>query len=277
MIAHRSLFIVCILIALLPLRARGGCREEIAEVDVKLASEALDENARNAVGQFRDQAASLCERGHEATALQALGIIRTMLSQVEPDRSAGSKASSHAMQPEPAIRAEPEPVQSDARRTFPNRWDKLSQVDYCQWLTADELAGELTFHVPLECRKTPSGFRYELVDPGGDRPVAFMLIVEVHPGQESVRSAESGLSEGFAKRFFTPFDAGTPDLNVYVSTKGYYLYAFPAGGLTLWRLEYLEESPERDKYYSPSPGRSGNADLGPRFIEMLVDKYGNRL
>jgi hypothetical protein len=83
--------------------------------------------------------------------------------------------------------------------------------------------------------------------------------------------------EGFAKRLFTPFDAGTSELNVCVANKGHYLYAFPAGGLTLWRLEYIKDSPERDKYFSPSLGRSGSADLGPRFIEILVDKYDDRL
>lgn len=264
-----AMLVVAAFVILLPRFVQAECMQQLATVDEQLASTSLDANLRNAVQQFRDHAASLCAEGHEASATQTLGMVGMMLTQAQ---SATAEPVAESL-----VRKEPKSAESPARADFPNRWDKLSQVDYCDWLTPDELARQLTLHAPLECRRTDNGFRYELPRDGDDWPVAFFLLIEVHPGQESVRKAEAGVSEGFAKRLFTPFDPGTAELNVYVSNKGHYLYAFPAGGLTLWRLEYIKASPERDKYYSPSPGRSGNADLGPRFIEILVDKYRDKL
>lgn len=252
--------------------ASAACKDELAKVDAELQSINADPGAIELLAQFRDQAATLCADGRDQDALQMLSIVSMGLAQVEGDARVAAEQAEPAAPPE-----RPVPAAPAAAPDFPNRWDKLSQVDFCAWLTAEELGQAMTWHAPLTCRRTDHGFRYELPHEGDDWPVAFMLIVEVHPSQDTVRRAEINTSEGFSKRLFTPFDPGTPELHVYVSNKGHYLYAFPAGGLTLWRLEYLPASPRRDRYYSPSPGRSGNADLGPRFLELLVDKYRDRL
>ncbi len=271
---HRNLVAVGMLAMLLPLQAHAACKEKLAQVDEQLATTELDASIKTAVQQFRDQAASMCDQGHEPTANQVLQMVDMMLAQASAEQSAEVKKAA----PPPAPVPVPVEKQLAASVDFPNRWDKLSKVDACQWLTIDELEKALTFHSPLACRKTRKGFIIETSIEGDDYPaVPFMLIIEVHPGQKTVRKAEADVSEGFATKLFTPFDAGTSEVNVYLSNKGHYLYAFPVGGLSLWRLQYLKPSAERDKYYSPSPGRSGNPDLGPRFMEMLVDKFADRL
>lgn len=263
------------LVMFFPGTAFGACKEKLASVDTQLASTEFDAPVKNAVQQFRDQAAALCDQGHEATAMQTLQIVDMMLTQVAAEQATQERRAAPATPPPSASIEE---QLSAGRADFPNRWDKLSQLNFCQWLTTEELERELSFHAPLSCRSTRKGFKIETSVEGDSWPeVIYMLIVEVHPGQETVRRAEVNTSEGFSKKLFTPFDAGTPELHVYLANKGHYLYAFPAGGLTLWRLEYLRPGPKRDRYYSPSPGRSGNADLGPRFLEMLVDKYKNKL
>lgn len=261
--------VVLALVMALPMHASAACQETLAEVDRQLAATELDANIEAAVKQFRDQGAALCEQGHDPTATQTLQMVSMMLSQV-----AAEKTRRQPTAPPPAPAPRPIEDQLATAGDFPNRWDKLSQVDFCQWLTTEELERELDFRVSLSCRDTGKGFLIEATAPGDGWPQqVLMLIVEVHPGQETVRQAEANTADGMSTRFFTPFDAGTSELHVYLANRGHYLYAFPAGGLTLWRLEYLRPGENRDRYYSPSPGRSGNADLGPRFMEMLVDKY----
>jgi hypothetical protein len=262
---------------MLSMHAHAACEETLTNVDRQLASIDLDANIMIAVKQFRDHGAALCEQGHDPAAMQTLKIVEMMLTQAAAEQS-GKDNRAAAPRPEPGPGPRPDDGGVNTRSDFPNRWDKLSQVDFCEWLTTGELERELVFHSPLACRATRSGFVIETSVEGGSWPEQlFMLIVEVHPTEESVRIAETNTSKGFATKLFTPFDAGTPELHVYLANRGHYLYAFPAGGLTLWRLEYLPPGPKRDRYYVPSPGRSGNADLGPRFMEMLVDKYNDVL
>jgi hypothetical protein len=174
------------LVLIFPGNAFAACKEKLASVDTQLASTEFDATVRDAVQQFRDQAAALCDQGHEATAMQTLQIVDMMLMQVATEQATQERrAAPAASPPSPSI----EEQLAAGRADFPNRWDRLSQMNFCQWLTTEELER----------------------------------------------------------------------------------------GLTLWHLEYLRPDPKRDRYYSPSPGRSGNADLGPRFLEMLVDKYKNKL
>lgn len=73
------LIIVILMIALLPLQAKVGCKEKLAEVDQRMASPQINAHQRNAVQMFRDQAAEMCAQGNEATAMQTLNIIEMML------------------------------------------------------------------------------------------------------------------------------------------------------------------------------------------------------
>ena len=265
--------VVLALVMALPMQVRAACQETLAEVDGQLAATELDANIEAAIKQFRDQGAALCEQGQDPTATQTLQMVSIMLNQAAAEQSRRQAAT-----PPPAPAPRPIEDQLATAGDFPNRWDKLSQVGFCQWLTIEELERELDFRVPLSCRDTGKGFQIEATAAGDSWPQqVLMLIVEVHPGQETVREAETNTAEGFATKLFTPFDAGTPELHVYLANRGHYLYAFPADGLTIWRLEYLQPGEKRDIYYAPSPGRSGNADIGPRFMEMLVDKYESRL
>lgn len=271
-----TLAAACLAAVVLPGHAFAACADKLADVDRKLASTEIDANIRNAVVQFRDQGAAACEQGHEPTAMQTLGIVEMMLDRLVAEQAEQARRAAPPPPPPPAPSIDDQ--LAAARKDFPSRWDKLSDVSFCQWLTTDELERELSFKAPLSCRETRQGFSIEASLPGDSWPEQiFMLIVEVHPGQETVREAEANTSEGFSTRLFTPFDAGTPEVHVYLANKGHYLYAFPAGGLTLWRLEYLPPGEKRDRYYSPSPGRSGSGDLGARFMEMLVEKYRGRL
>jgi len=276
-IVGRGLGGACLLcLLLLPLETHAACSEKLAEIDRKLAATEIDAVLAPAIEQFRDRGAEACAQGHEPTAMQTLGIVDLMLTRITAERAETERRAAPPPPPPPGPSIEAQ--LAAGRSDFPNRWDRLSQVGFCQWLTTKELERELTFRAPLSCRDTGKGFRIEASVEGDDWPEqVFMLIVEVHPTQETVRRAEINTSQGFSTRLFTPFDVGTPELNVYLANRGHYLYAFPAGGLTLWRLEYLRPGPKRDRYYAPSPGRSGNADLGPRFMEMLVDKFSEWL
>lgn len=76
----KSVVMAIVMIAvLLPLHATAACKEKLAEVDQRMASPQMDANQRNAVQMFRDQAAEMCTQGHEATAMQTLGLIEMML------------------------------------------------------------------------------------------------------------------------------------------------------------------------------------------------------
>lgn len=81
------LIIVILLFALLPLQAKVGCKEKLAEVDQRLASPQVYANQSNAVKLFRDQAAEMCTKGNEATAMQTLSMVEVMLSHSHIKRS----------------------------------------------------------------------------------------------------------------------------------------------------------------------------------------------
>ena len=56
--------------ALLSLQVQAACKETLAEVDQRMASQQMDANQRNAVQMFRDRAAGMCSQGHDAAAMQ---------------------------------------------------------------------------------------------------------------------------------------------------------------------------------------------------------------
>lgn len=155
-----------------------------------------------------------------------------------------------------------------------NRWDGLAQRDICAWLPTAVLEEELGLAVTLTQKKEPSRCDYRFKLPDGYPERAFSLYVEVHDDLAYLRSAETSMAEGFTGSLFTPFDPGTPDLNVYVSNKDTYLYVYPDGGTTLWRLEYLADPAKKKALFgSASPPES----LGREFIRILVQVNGNQI
>ncbi len=77
-------------------------------------------------------------------------------------------------------------------------------------------------------------------------------------------------------RQFTSVDVGADDLNVYVHKRSMYLYAFPKDGRSYWRLGY-KPTYGMDDVYQPPEGSGIEQEVGPRFMTLLVKKYGERL
>ncbi len=183
-------------------------------------------------------------------------------------------------QVEPEQRTEPDHDRHTIAppRDYPSRWDRLARTNVCDWLTAGEIEQGLGLGTSLELRGNAARCEYVFQLPNGRSERAFSLYVEIHDQIETVREAELSMTEGFSASLFTPFDSGAADLNVYVSKKGTYLYVFPQNGTTLWRLEYLKESPEHEALYGPVTGSiPGPEGLGSQLLTLLVRTYDGRL
>jgi len=93
--------VVCILlfVGLLPLQAQAACKEKIAELDQRFASPEVDPNMRNSMKMFRDQAASACEQGNEAIAMQQLGLMEMMLPPSQAEVQAEQQTEVDSLKP----------------------------------------------------------------------------------------------------------------------------------------------------------------------------------
>jgi hypothetical protein len=167
-------------------------------------------------------------------------------------------------------------IRAKAGKRYPSRWDDLALLDHCDWLTTGELETGLGLRVPVTVRKAQAGCEHHIQLQGGPSEMALRLYVEVHRQPADAREMEAGFREGVPASQFTRFDAGVPDLNVYVSIRGEYLYVFPANGITLWRLGYMKDAPARSAFYTRASDGSAD-DLGRRFMRTLVAKYKNQL
>jgi len=156
---------------------------------------------------------------------------------------------------------------------YPNRWDDLTLVDSCLWIPPKELEERLGLTARLDAKRIDFQCKYRVHLPNGDSTVVLSVYVELH-SEEQARKNELGFSEGVSGRQFTPFDPGAKDLKVYVNEKSKYLYVFPSGGRTMWRLGYRGDSVDRERFNRES---GIPPDLGPRFMQLLVEKYGGRL
>jgi hypothetical protein len=163
-------------------------------------------------------------------------------------------------------------VRAEAGTDYPSRWDDLTLVDSCLWATPEELAEHLGIGVPIMTRRVDFQCRYYV----GNYNVFLHVYVEVHATAETVREAEYNFSEGFGRLQFTAMDPGASDLHVYVSTGSNYLYAFPENGRTQWRIQYLRAGPELEALNGPTDGEVLER-IGPRFMQLLVEKYGGQL
>jgi hypothetical protein len=160
---------------------------------------------------------------------------------------------------------------------YPSRWDDLTLLDSCLWIAPAELEERLGLTARLTAKKEGSQCKYRVRFPGEDGPVILSVYAELYRSAEDMRESERSFSTGISGQQFTNFDAGAEDLHVYVHRKGRYLYVFPREGRTKWRIGYLGRGPERDRFYRPE-GEEGIAqDLGPRFLRLLVEKYGSQL
>ena len=159
-------------------------------------------------------------------------------------------------------------AKAEGGMSFSSRWDNLTLVDSCLWATPEELAEHLGISMPIETRRVDFQCRYYV----GNFNVFLSIWLERHRATETVRKAEYDLSEGFPKIQFTRLDTGDPDLHAYAHNG-----AFPANGRTLWRIQFLRPGPERDAVIGPSGDTNVRNGIGPRFLALLVEKYGDQL
>ena len=175
--------------------------------------------------------------------------------------------------PDEATSVDWEALRKRAGTDYPSRWDDLTLVDSCLWIPPEELEERLGLTARLDAKKIDFQCKYRVHLSNGDSTVVLSVYVELHSAEQA-RKNELGFSEGVSGRQFTPFDPGASDLKVYVNEKSKYLYVFPSGGRTMWRLGYRGDSVDPERFRRES-GLAPN--LGPRFLELLVEKYGGRL
>jgi hypothetical protein len=88
-----------LLLGWLPLQSLAACQEKITELDQRIDGSELDPNLRNSVAMFRDQAASTCDQGHDASAMQLLGMIEMMLPPPQAEVDAARQADADSLKP----------------------------------------------------------------------------------------------------------------------------------------------------------------------------------
>ena len=291
-------------IALASSTAYADCTDELATIDRQLAEAALDQpQLTQVLQQIRNQGAAACEAGNESSAganftsismmleLQAQQGIRVSAEPVS-ETQAPAKAAP-AAKPTPkggsgllpyVVVHDPEGIatldwpdlRKSAATNYPSRWDDLTLVDSCLWISPDELADYLGLTARLSASSADFQCKYRVHLPNGNSGVFLSVYVELHPDTKYPREAEAGFASGPASMQFTPFDPGTADLKVYLHKKSRYLYAFPANGRSYWRLGY-KPSYGLDGVYTPPAGSGIEQDVGPRFLKLLVEKYGGQL
>ena len=178
----------------------------------------------------------------------------------------------------PALRAR-------AGMNYASRWDDLTLVDACLWIPPDELRKELNIEGRITARYTDHQCKFYVhatasnkeamrAASGAESVLMLQIVVELHDSTDWPRKSEGTIG---GSRQYTPFDAGAPDLIVHAHHKNKHLYVYPQGGRTMWRLGYKAAGPERDVIYDPTgvPGAADN--LGKRYMQLLVEKYGRQL
>jgi hypothetical protein len=286
--------------------AVAGCEADLAEIDRQLAAAtSVEEHVLQVLKQFRHQGAVLCAEGNEAGASATLESLSMLLSaqtqipelpadlevgQAEEQESAGAAGVQPVAQdnrggllPHVLVK-DPHAVESldwsalrkKAGTAYPSRWDDLSLVKSCLWITPEELAEDLGLVHRVTARETDFQCKYRVHLPDGNSGILLSVYVELHESSAVPRAAELNFSSGVGGMQFTPLDVGAPDLHVYVHKRSQYLYAFPEGGQTYWRLGFRPTYGMED-VYQPAAGADIEQEIGVRFMKLLVKKYGGLL
>jgi tetratricopeptide (TPR) repeat protein len=176
-------------------------------------------------------------------------------------------------------------LRTRANTNYPNRWDDLTLVDACLWIPPDELRDKLNIEGRITARYTDAQCKFYvhatdsnkaqmLAAAGAESVMMLQVYVELHDSTDWPRESEGNIG---GSSQYTSFDAGARDLIVHTHHKSKHLYVYPRGGRTMWRLGYKAAGPERDVIYDPA-GQPGAADnLGMRYMQLLVEKYGRQL
>ena len=168
-------------------------------------------------------------------------------------------------------------LRKQARTDYPSRWDDLTLVDSCLWISPEELQAHLGMSLRLTAKRRDFQCKYQVHFPEGDSDVLLSVYVERHPNPEKLRESQRRFYEGVSGMQFTAFDPGAKDLTVYLSKKGRYLYVFPHDGITMWRLGYKVSVLNKDRFPLANGDGPIEQDIGARFMKLLVEKYGGRL
>lgn len=93
--------VVSILLAagLLPLQVQAACNEKIVELDHRIAGPEVSQDMRQALKMFRDGAATACDQGNDAAAMQQLGILEMMLPPQQAEVQAKQQANADTLKP----------------------------------------------------------------------------------------------------------------------------------------------------------------------------------
>jgi hypothetical protein len=83
-----TMITVVTLTALLSFQLLADCNDELTNLDQRIADTEMDVNLRNAIMQFRDQAAALCDQGNDAAATQMLGLVKMTLPPAQAEIAA---------------------------------------------------------------------------------------------------------------------------------------------------------------------------------------------
>lgn len=258
------------LLALSAAPAFADCAQRIDALDQRVKSTPLDARIAPVFSQVRKSAVDLCNAGQETTAMQTVQMLEGMLSAPASTASAKPEKPSGTTLNDMDYTGGRQPIQ----REYLNPWDALSGRQICDWLGADEIEKALGLAADLKTTRDHWRCSYRFLMPNDRSAIAFSFYVEPHDDPNYPREAEARMSTGSASSVFEPFTPATPLLNGYNSIHNNYMYIYPQGGMTLWELRFLADSPEKDVLFGSAPQP---ANLGKAFLDLLIDKHRHQI
>lgn len=249
--------------------AFADCTQRIDALDQRLKSSPPDARVASIVTEVRKRAVDLCMAGQEAAAMQTLQMLEGMLRAPHAESSQQPEEPAGPVLNDTDYTGGHQPV---ARKSS-NPWDALSGRQICDWLPADEIEEAFGLAVELRIQRNHWQCNYRFLMPNGYSATAFIFYVEPHDNANYPREAETRMSTGFIGTQFERFDPGTPLLHGYNSVRAPYLYVYPTDGITMWKLDFLKDSPEKDVMFGSAPQPP---NLGKAFLTLLIDKYRDR-
>lgn len=256
-------------LAATPTTGSAACAEKLDALDQRARSTPPDARVEALFGQVRERAVDLCKAGQEAAAGQTVQMLEGLLpapttqSPTEPAKPIGS-----TLNDTDYTRA----VQS-FEHDSPNPWDRLTNTQICDWLTADEIEAGLGLAVELSISRSDWLCNYRFMMPNDRSATAFTLYVEPHEDPNYPRNAEFRVGQGPGALQNVQFDPGSRLLHAFNNEYAPTIHVFPKDGVTIWLLTFLADSPEKDVMFGSSPQP---ANLGKAFLKLLIDKYGER-
>jgi hypothetical protein len=179
-------------------------------------------------------------------------------------------------------------LRARAGQNYVNRWDDLTLIDACLWIPPQELREKFGIDGRITARYTDHQCKFwvhatdankeQMVKASGAESTLFLQVrVELHDSAEYPRGALESMTDGIGRMQYTQFDVGASDLVVLTHHKAKHLYVYSKGGRTMWRLGYKAPGVERDLFYDPTGKTGVGNNIGMRYLQLLVKKYGGQL